>query len=907
MVETLTLDCDREATLDIRVQARALDLVPLPILVYDLDGQILHANNAAVDLSGHGREDLVGRSVVEDKSPEEVATFQGRVAEACRRGEVTYEVEKRRRDGAPLPLEVCARLVQWDSGPAILAMATDVGPRKRAERIHRETDAHYRLLADHTDDLVTLNDVTGRRLYVSPSVERRLGFSPAEFGALEGHEWTHPDDLPAFERARADALQGQRGRAEFRFQRRDGAWVWLETTFAPVTDDRGEVVQLLHTTRDVTERKEAEQALAHQKALLASLIDSIPDMVFYKDLDGVYLGCNPAFAEFAGRPPGEVVGSTDHDLFSADVADYFRRNDRLMLARQAPRHNEEWVAYPDGRRLLLDTLKTPYRGPDGELLGVLGVSRDITERKRVEEQLRAAVALHERTLATAATAVVMVDTGRRITEVNAAFCEMTGYAREEVVGRHCRILGGESCGSGCSLFDSRHEGRLRRRQCEIRTRDGRVMSILKNADVVRNAAGRVTGGIESFVDVTELTAARAEAERASRAKSEFLANMSHEIRTPMTAILGFAEAVLNGCPGDCDHGRGDLREQLEIILHSGRYLLDLINDILDLSKIEADKLEVERIACSPRAIVGQVETLVQPRCEAKGLALDVAAEGALPETVVTDPMRLRQILINLLGNAIKFTDAGRVGLAMRLGTLPDGEPTLECDVTDTGIGMTEEQADRLFQPFSQADASTTRMYGGTGLGLAISKRLAAALGGDLRLVATRPGEGSRFRVTVAAGSLAGVRSVEPNGLSAQTADAGADAAAIDETPLSCRVLLAEDNPVNQKLVTMVLEKAGARVTVVDNGRLAVDAALAARDSGAPYDVVLMDMQMPVMDGYTATAALRERRYGGPIVALTAHAMAADRRRCLDAGCDAYASKPIDRAELIGTVRGLVGA
>ncbi|MBN1491337.1 MAG: response regulator, partial [Phycisphaerae bacterium] len=341
------------------------------------------------------------------------------------------------------------------------------------------------------------------------------------------------------------------------------------------------------------------------------------------------------------------------------------------------------------------------------------------------------------------------------------------------------------------------------------------------------------------------------------------------------------------------------------IKRNGEYLLQIINDILDLSKIEAGKMTVERIRCSPVQVVAEVASLMRVRADAKGLPFDIEFVGSLPETIETDPTRLRQILINVIGNAIKFTEVGRVQLIVSLTEAPAG-PLIQFDVADTGLGMTDAQVARLFQPFTQADTSTTRRYGGTGLGLAISRRLAEVLGGDLGVVETAEGVGSRFRITVGCGSLAGVKIIEDPRSATSVADSASDAASA--TPAArqsglpgCHILLAEDGPDNQRLIAHVLRKAGGRVTVVENGKLAVEAALTACEAGEPFDVILMDMQMPVMDGYEATSLLRRKGYTGSIVALTAHAMASDRDKCIRAGCNDYASKPISRERLIGTI------
>jgi PAS domain S-box-containing protein len=396
----------------------------------------------------------------------------------------------------------------------------------------------------------------------------------------------------------------------------------------------------------------------------------------------------------------------------------------------------------------------------------------------------------------------------------------------------------------------------------------------------------------------ELQNAAVLAESANRAKSEFLANMSHEIRTPMTAILGFAEVLL-----EQDMLTDAAPEQVEAartIKSNGEHLLSLMNDILDLSKIEAGKMMTELTACSPGRIVAEVISLMQVRADAKGLTLAVEYDGPIPETIQSDPTRLRQVLMNVIANGIKFTEVGGVRIIVRLAG-SDGRPELQIDVEDTGIGMTEDQVACLFQPFAQADASTTRKFGGTGLGLAISKRLAEMLGGDVNILRTQIGVGTSIRLTAATGPLKGVPLIRNSAaVTVGSPEMGEEAKCVDGQCLhDARILLAEDGPDNQRLIAHLLRKVGAAVTVVENGKLAVDAALASQGTGHPFDVILMDMQMPVMDGYEAVRSLRRTGYTGLIISLTAHAMAHDRDKCLAAGCNDYASKPIDRRKLVG--------
>ncbi|MEE9125759.1 MAG: ATP-binding protein [Planctomycetota bacterium] len=396
----------------------------------------------------------------------------------------------------------------------------------------------------------------------------------------------------------------------------------------------------------------------------------------------------------------------------------------------------------------------------------------------------------------------------------------------------------------------------------------------------------------------ELERARQSAEQSTRAKSEFLANMSHEIRTPMTAILGFTEVLAETVSSP------DTKEAVSTIMANGNHLLDIINDILDLSKIEAGKLRVDRRKIPTVEIVHRVVELMRGRAQNKALPLEIDFASLLPETVQTDPTRLRQILLNLLSNAIKFTDRGSVRLFVHFseaGGQGKAEPMLCFSIVDSGIGMTADQLDKLFQPFTQADASTSRRFGGTGLGLSISKQLAQLLGGDIG-VSSRPGVGSVFRLAVPVGPLAGIKMVDPHDWHDKTRKPRDHTITEIPSDLNCRILLAEDVPANQRLITHILERAGAEVCVVENGNLAVLRALEALEAGAPFDLILMDMQMPIMDGYEATEMLRRKKYDRPIVALTANAMAADRDKCLDAGCDDFATKPVNRHSLLEVIR-----
>ncbi|MBC7785461.1 MAG: CHASE domain-containing protein, partial [Burkholderiales bacterium] len=439
------------------------------------------------------------------------------------------------------------------------------------------------------------------------------------------------------------------------------------------------------------------------------------------------------------------------------------------------------------------------------------------------------------------------------------------------------------------------------------TAKGRRLWVRAQGEAVRRD-GAVIKLCGAFQDVTEYHLAREElarraaemevlrnaAEAASRAKSEFLANMSHEIRTPLTAILGYSDLLRSdadlrrACPGRV--------QTLDTIHDAGQHLLTVINDILDLSKIEAGRMTVESIQTSLVSLLGEIDRYIRPRAGEKGVELDFRLSTPIPSNVLSDPTRLRQILMNLAGNAAKFTDAGRITLSVAVEKR-GATKNLVIAVEDTGPGMTPEQAGKLFVAFSQGDATVTREHGGTGLGLIISRRLARLMGGDVHLAWSEAGRGSCFKLTLPLLVPAG--SVDVISLGTATHSRSVDPQHAEPT-LAGRILLAEDGRDNQLLISVYLKRAGAEVDLAEDGRVALEMIDRAEASGRPYDLLISDMQMPEIDGYTLATMLRERGTQIPIIALTAHAMAEDRKKCLDAGCDDYASKPIERSNFLQT-------
>ncbi|HPF41270.1 MAG TPA: PAS domain S-box protein [Phycisphaerae bacterium] len=658
-----------------------------------------------------------------------------------------------------------------------------------------------------------------------------------------------------------------------------------------------------------------------------AIIEHAADGIITIDAEGLIESVNPAVVRLFGYAESELLGSNVAML----VPDKDRHRHDSALKRYVDTNNAGGPGLGrevDGRHrngsLIPIYLSISHFELDGRR-HLTGIIRDLSDRHKYEASLRRISAIFE----SSNDAIISTTLGGAVTDWNDAAQELYGYTAEEIIGHNIAVIippGREQ--EGAQIFRRIRNGeRIVQLETQRRRKCGRLVTVSINISPIRDRSGAVVGASASARDIsarkrvehqlqeradriqamndelerqrraledtnTKLNIARCQAEAAARAKSEFLANMSHEIRTPMTAILGFI-GILSEMD---DLSQPETREMLDTIRQNSHHLLRIIDDILDISKIDSGKLHIDATRFNPVETILDVMTLMRGRANPKGLYLEFDAVGDLPLTITSDPMRLRQILTNLIGNAIKFTETGGVRVTAQL--LQEGDsPMLEVCVADTGIGLPDDPG-RLFRAFEQADAGTTRQYGGTGLGLSISARLARLLGGRIRATHA-PDQGAEFRVTIAAGDLRDVPIVSPQTYDQKPEHRARRAA---HTLPSCRILVVDDGVDNCRLLTHILTLAGADVEVVHNGAEAVERLASDPRRRPTPDIVLMDMQMPVMDGYAATRTLRENGCHLPIIALTANAMRDDRVRCLDAGCDDYQSKPIDRLALLDTIR-----
>lgn len=666
------------------------------------------------------------------------------------------------------------------------------------------------------------------------------------------------------------------------------------------------------------ERDKAQQDLAASTRHLQSIIETEPECVKVMALDGRLQQMNRAgLSMIEADSFAQVDGCDVHELIVPADRDAFRQLNTRVSAGESCSLTYEIIGLKGSHRWM-ETHAVPMRDNDGTISGILAVTRDISERKRAEAELemhrrhleelveKRTTALLEtearasHVIQSSADGLYGIDNDGRIIFINPAACDLLGYSAEQVIGKNCHETFHHSHVDGspyplceCPSMQAMQSGETTRVDTEVYWHaDGHPIPVMYSTHPMIQD-GRIVGAVTSFVDISQQRAAAEARERAlaaaehlARVRSEFLANMSHEIRTPLNGVLGFAEIGFRNYQNSAK-----ALDAFTKIKMSGTRLLGVINDVLDFSKIEAGKMRIEQTDIVIAEIIDHAVELIRERANAKQLALDIQIAGDLPARCQSDPLRLNQILLNVLSNAVKFTERGRV--ALHAGRVGD---RLSITVTDTGIGMNESQLSELFSPFHQADAAATRRFGGTGLGLAISKRIAELMHGDIR-VESQKGIGTTVRIDLPCIPCKGMAIEEPT--STAPLHGG-------EQPLrGTRILVAEDDAINQAVLQEHLQPSGAQIVMVSSGREAVERVQ--QDGPSAYDVVLMDVQMPDMDGYEATRRIRAIAPDLPVIAQTAHAFNEEREKCLAAGMVGHLAKPIDCMALTKLVREHAGS
>lgn len=737
----------------------------------------------------------------------------------------------------------------------------------------------------------------GYFLQVNAAFCKFVGYSQTELLNLEFNAITHPEDRQISQEkfTQLMAQEVQQYTFEKRYHHHDGNWVYGIVTcylrFDLIGNPRSAIAQIL----DITERKRSEEEIRQKEEYLRLLLDNIPQQVFWKDTNLVFLGCNRNWAQAAGLDSSDsVVGKTDFDLFSdRHIAEFYRAKDRQVLDSRKPEMNvvaPKQKPGPGGRRIWLDVSRIPMLDSQGNVLGILGVLQDITERKEIDEKLR----LTQFSIDKSRDYVLFSDINGHFFYVNEAACQTLEYSRAELLTMQVVDIDPLASPGSWSISwdDLRQQGSFTFESTHY-TKTGQAIAVeitLSHLEynhreygcaVVRDIRDRKQTEIA-------LQQAKEAAETASRAKSEFLARMSHELRTPLNAILGFTQLMERELYHNPHISLAEHQEHLEIIGRSGEHLLNLINDVLEMSKIEAGRVSLNPANFNLISLLNNIREMLELQATSKQLDLNFKIDDNIPTYIYADESKLRQSLINLLGNAIKFTVQGMVNLRVKLGKVNHDLLQIWFEIQDTGPGIDPQEMNLLFEPFSQTKTGRESQQG-TGLGLSITQQFINLMEGEIE-VSSQLGKGTIFRFDIQAKKA---ETVTRKGETSQ-----GRVIALAENQPQYRILVVDDNWTNRKLVVKLLNPLGFQIREAENGQEAI----AIWEQWEPH-LIFMDMRMPVMDGYEATQVIKRHLKGQAtvIIALTASALQQEKSIILSAGCDDFVRKPFRVEQLLKTI------
>ena len=879
----------------------------------DVQGRFLRLNQKLCEIVGYDREELFQKAWQDITHPDDLAASLERFLPLLRGEQPGYSLEKRyvRKDGSPVWIDLAVSLRRDAAGtPAyVIAILQDISERKRLEEELSQAHARLELAVRGSNiTLLELNMPDGvlenGRLELISVGNQLSGYDPSELetGFATAMARVHPDDRERMHRALRAHLSGQTTEyeAEYRIRQKDGSYSWRLARGVAVRDAEGRVNRFMASTLDITDLKQAEEALRESERRFRTLAEALPQLVWTARPDGSSDYLSRQWVEYTGVPEAEQLGDRWVEVVHPDDRERTMACARAAVEGNAPYDLEHRIRAADGTYRWFQTRGRPLCDESGRIVKWFGTCTDIDDQKRAAEVLRESERRF-RTLAEALPHMVWTAEPDGATDyLNARNTEYTGLAPEQLRGGNWQsTIHPEDVPRVLELWTrSTATGELFEAEYRLRRYDGAFRWHLARVLALRDDSGRITKWFGSCVDIDDqkraqevLREAKEAAEAASRAKDEFLANVSHEIRTPMNAILGMTELALDTPLS------GEQREYLAIVKSSADALLKVINDLLDFAKIEAGKLELDSADFSLRHVLGETLRALAFRAHRKGLELVCQIRPEVPDALIGDAGRLRQVLLNLVGNAIKFTEHGevvvRVEADVEQTTTEPGRSVLESrpsqvlrfSISDTGIGIPREKQEKVFQAFEQGDNSTTRRYEGTGLGLSIAARLVALMGG-LITVESDPGRGSTFRFTAGFG-------LQPHPPSGP-----------HERPLvdlhGLRVLIVDDNATNRQILEEWLHGWKTEPISVGDGLKALDALWRAVALGRPYALVLLDARMPGTDGLALARSILQspELSASRIILLTSDALHGDLARYRELGIAAYTMKPVQQEELL---------